>query len=73
VVQIINTASRNDNEFGVIIELCRSLLNLIKNSKLSYIRRQVNRVTHDLAQTIRLMLVFRSLIIVNLYRNYYYE
>jgi hypothetical protein len=33
--------------------LCSSLLLLNKNCKVSYVRRQANRVAHDLAQAAR--------------------
>jgi DNA primase large subunit len=53
VVQAINNKLRNNNEFGIIIELCRSLLNMIQNCNVSYVRRQANRVAHELAQATR--------------------
>jgi ribonuclease HI len=53
VVQAIHNKSRNNTEFGVVIELCRSLLYLIPNCKVSHVRRQANRVAHDLAQATR--------------------
>jgi hypothetical protein len=40
-------------EFGITIELCRSLLNMIQSCKVGYVRRQANRVAHELAQTTR--------------------
>jgi hypothetical protein len=40
-------------EFGIIIETCRNLLLYFEHCKVSYVRRQANRVTHDLAQAAR--------------------
>jgi ribonuclease HI len=37
VVQTIHNKSRNNTEFGVVIELCRSLLYLIPNCKVSHV------------------------------------
>jgi hypothetical protein len=51
VVQTINNKSRNSTEFIVIIESCRSLLISVQNCMVIYVRRQVNRVAHDLPQT----------------------
>jgi ribonuclease HI len=53
VVQAINNKLRNNTEFGIIIELCRSLLNMIQNCKFGYVMRQVNRVAPELAQATR--------------------
>jgi ribonuclease HI len=49
-VQAINSRHKNNTEFGNIIVMCRNLLSLNNNCKVSYVRRQVNRVVHDLAQ-----------------------
>jgi hypothetical protein len=53
--------------------LCRSLLNMIQNCNVSYIRKQANRVAHELAQATRFNVSPKSLTIVLLYWNYYYE
>jgi ribonuclease HI len=53
VAQAIGSKSKNNLEFGVIIEACRRILVLNQNCKVSYIRRQANRVAHDLAQATR--------------------
>jgi hypothetical protein len=50
VIQATNNKLRNNIVFDVIIELCRILLNVIQNCKVNYVRRQVNRVIHELAQ-----------------------
>jgi hypothetical protein len=44
---------RNDTEFGSIIDECRRLLVLNLNCKVSHVRRQANRVAHELAQATR--------------------
>jgi hypothetical protein len=46
--------SKNNTEFGIIINLCRRLLNLNLNSKFDHVRRQVNRVVHNFACTTHL-------------------
>ena len=48
-------SSRHDNntEFGAIIVKWRNLLDLNVNYSISYVRRQANRVAHDLAQAAR--------------------
>jgi ribonuclease HI len=53
-VQAINSRHANNTEFGSIIVMCRSLLSLRNNCKVSYVRRQANRVAHSLAQAARL-------------------
>jgi ribonuclease HI len=54
VIQALQSKSRNNIEFGIVINLCHSLLNSNMNCKASHIRRQANRVTHSLAQETRL-------------------
>jgi ribonuclease HI len=54
IIHALQSKSRNNTEFGIVINLCRSLLNLIPNCKVSHIRRQANRVAHSLAQATRL-------------------
>jgi ribonuclease HI len=53
VVQAIKTNSRDCTEFGNIISMCRSLINMNQNCQVSYVRRQANRAAHDLAQATR--------------------
>jgi hypothetical protein len=53
VVQELNGKRRNDTEFGSIIEECRRLLVLNLNCKVNHVRRQANRVAHELAQATR--------------------
>jgi ribonuclease HI len=53
IVQSINNRPNNTTEFGTIIDSCCSLLALNQNCKVSYMRRQANRVAHDLAQATR--------------------
>ncbi|PNX90774.1 60S ribosomal protein l23, partial [Trifolium pratense] len=53
VVQALRSRQKNNTEFGAIIECCRSLVNLYENCDISYVRRQANRVAHDLAQASR--------------------
>jgi ribonuclease HI len=53
VVQAINKQQHNNSEFGIIIDMCRSLLVTKNNWKVSYVRRQANRVAHELAQATR--------------------
>jgi ribonuclease HI len=53
VVQNINKRPNNNTEFGNIIDYCCRLLSLNQNCKVSYVRRQANRVAHDLAQATR--------------------
>jgi hypothetical protein len=53
VVQAINRQQNNTSEFGIIIDMCRSLLVTNNNWKVSYVRRQSNRVAHELAQATR--------------------
>jgi hypothetical protein len=52
-VQAINSRQNNDTEFGAIIDKCRNLLALNKYCSISYVRRQANRVAHELAQASR--------------------
>ncbi|PNX70657.1 cytochrome p450, partial [Trifolium pratense] len=42
VVHDIKTNSRNNTEFGNIIDMCRNSINLNQNCKVSYVRRQAN-------------------------------
>jgi hypothetical protein len=51
VAQAIHTRHVNITEFENAIDLCHNLLNENDHCKVSYIRRQVNRVTQTLAQT----------------------
>jgi ribonuclease HI len=54
VVQAINARHwNNKTEFGSIISVCRDLLVLNNNCKVSYVQRQANRVAHELAQATR--------------------
>jgi ribonuclease HI len=53
VVQSLNNRSNNNTEFGNIIASCCRLLDLNQNCKVSYVRRQANRVAHELAQATR--------------------
>jgi hypothetical protein len=55
VVHAIRTNARNNSEFGKIIDMCRNLINTSQNCKVSYVRRQANRVAHELAQASRFM------------------
>jgi hypothetical protein len=54
VVQGVEGKVRNNREFGVIIDKCKSLLCHFQNCRVSYVRRQANRVAHELAQAARL-------------------
>jgi hypothetical protein len=54
VVSHLNNNKEHDStEYGVIIGKCRSLISSFEICKVIYIRRQVNRVVHELAQTTR--------------------
>jgi ribonuclease HI len=53
VVHCLNNKNQHNTELGSVIKLCISLLLLNENGKVSYVRRQTNRVVHDLAQTAR--------------------
>lgn len=53
VVQAIQSRQKNNTEFGTIIDCCRRIFNLYENCSLTYVRRQANRVVHDLAQASR--------------------
>ncbi|GAU29295.1 hypothetical protein TSUD_226660 [Trifolium subterraneum] len=55
VVHGIRSNSKNNTEFGNIIDMCRNLINLNQNCKVSYVRRQANRVAYELAQASRFM------------------
>jgi hypothetical protein len=44
VVQAIHNKSKNNTKFGIVVKLCRSLLYLIPNCMVSFIRRQTNRI-----------------------------
>jgi hypothetical protein len=50
VIKAIRSRQKNNTEFGAIIDCCRPLVSLYENCSISYVRRQVNRVAHDLAQ-----------------------
>ncbi|WJX79086.1 hypothetical protein P8452_62240 [Trifolium repens] len=50
VLQAIHSRHDNNTEFGAIIGKWRNLLDLNVNYSISYVRRQANRVAHDLAQ-----------------------
>jgi ribonuclease HI len=54
VVHGIEGTNKNNMEFGVIIENCKRLLSSFNNCKVSYVRRQANRIGHELAQAARL-------------------
>ncbi|XP_045829124.1 uncharacterized protein LOC123920841 [Trifolium pratense] len=45
----------NKTEFGSIIELCLRILAEFDNCKVSFVRRQANRVAHELAQATRIL------------------
>jgi len=52
VVDYVNSDVYDINEFGCIISACRYLLrNSFQNSHVEFNMRQVNGVTHELAQT----------------------
>jgi hypothetical protein len=53
VVQALQSKQKNYTEFGAIIDRCRSIVNLYENCRINYIRRQSNRVAHNLAQPSR--------------------
>jgi hypothetical protein len=53
VVNYLNNKCHDSTEFGIIIETCRNLLTYFEHCKVSYVRRQANRVAHDLAQAAR--------------------
>jgi ribonuclease HI len=53
VVNSVVSKDRNVTEYGTAIEQCQCLLNLFPNCKVSYIRRQANRVAHELARVAR--------------------
>jgi ribonuclease HI len=53
VVNYLNNKCHDSTEFGIIIETCRNLLLYFEHCKVSYVRRQANRVAHDLAQAAR--------------------
>jgi hypothetical protein len=76
VVQALQSKQKNYTEFGAIIDRCRSVVNLYENCRINYIRRQSNRVAHDLAQPSRnrlvLLLVPKFLILVPLILNLLY-
>jgi negative regulator of replication initiation len=63
VVQSIGSSTKNIS--GNVIEACRRLLNLNRNCKVSYIRRQANRVAYDSVQATRLLLALIFIIIVH--------
>jgi hypothetical protein len=58
VAQALGNNAKNNSEFGVVIELGKSQLNLNKNW-VSYVKRQANRVAHDLAHTTRFTVSFQ--------------
>jgi hypothetical protein len=62
VVQAINSGSKNNSKFSTIITECRKLLNLNQNCKVGYVQRQANRIAHNLAQAIRLLVPSLSII-----------
>jgi ribonuclease HI len=45
----------NRTEFGSIIEMCLRLLVEFDNCQVSFVRRQANRVAHELAQATRVL------------------
>jgi hypothetical protein len=53
VVQTLQSKQKNYTEFGAIIDRCRSIINLYENCRVSYVRRQANRVAHELAKASR--------------------
>ncbi|KAK2378610.1 hypothetical protein QL285_066497 [Trifolium repens] len=58
VAQALGNNAKNNSEFGVVIELGKSQLNLNKNW-VSYVKRQADRVAHDLAHTTRFTVSFQ--------------
>jgi ribonuclease HI len=54
VIQALHSKNRNNTEFGIVINLCRTLLNSNLNCQASHVRRQANRVAYSLAQATRL-------------------
>jgi ribonuclease HI len=53
VIQSLKGKQSHDTEFGSIIKCCKHLLDSSQNCKVSHIRRQANRVAHELAQVAR--------------------
>jgi hypothetical protein len=53
VLQDINSMNTNNTGFGSLIDIWLKLLNLRKNCRIDYVRRQTNQVARDLAQTTR--------------------
>jgi hypothetical protein len=49
IVQAINNEQTNHSELESIIEFFHSMLVINNNRKISYVKRQTNRVTHNLA------------------------
>ncbi|WJX28105.1 hypothetical protein P8452_16861 [Trifolium repens] len=52
-VQAINSRHTNNTEFGITTVMCQNLLSLYNKCQVGYVRRQANRVAHDLAQAAR--------------------
>jgi ribonuclease HI len=70
IIQALQSKSRNNTEFGIVINLCCSMLNLNLNYKVNHVRRQTNRVAHNLAiRQLVYLLVSKFLIIVRLVLN----
>jgi ribonuclease HI len=53
VIQSLKGKQSHDSEFGSIIKCCKHLLDSSQNCKVSHIRRQANRVAHELAHVAR--------------------
>jgi hypothetical protein len=51
VSRLNNNKEHDSTEYGVIIGKCRSLISSFENCKINYVRRQDNRVVHELVQT----------------------
>jgi ribonuclease HI len=51
LVDAINSNSAPNNEFKVIISRCKDILSSRNNFIASYVKRQVNRVIHNIART----------------------
>jgi hypothetical protein len=53
VVQSIIAKHTNYTEVGSIIDMCRQMLVTNNNWKVSYVRRQTNRIAYEIARTTR--------------------
>jgi hypothetical protein len=55
VAKVILAKPMNKTDFGSIFEMCLRLLIEFDNCQVSFIRRQANRVAHELAQATRVL------------------